>query len=224
MNPDTAAELPFRIMFLDEVFREVGDIGRQRNPIEMRDHKMPTGFYDATRFASCPRSIEPKPTLSGDNKVEARIGKTRIFCRCFDVANRDARLAIKAPRFLHQGRRPIQTGGFTAALRETARDRPRSRSQIKRANAGSYDAHRREPIEQLRWKTRAMFCVVSGGFSEIRGKVSHSHFGRHAWLHISLYPRIQFNQRQSRKSNIHMATGVANVNIKDLTLTAPVTL
>ncbi len=179
MNSDTAAELPFWIVLLDQLFRQVSDIGRQRNPIEMRDHKMPARFHDAPRFTRRALSIEPKPTLSGDDQVEARFRKTRVFGCCFDVANRDTRLAIDAPRFLHQRRRPIQTHRFTAALRETARDRPCSRPQIERARAGLYYAHRREAIEQFRWKTRPMFAVVGGGFSEIRGKLSHSHFGRH---------------------------------------------
>ena len=107
MNPDTAAELPFRIMFLDELFRNIGDIARQRNPIEMRDYKMPAGFYDATRFVRRPPSIKPKLTLAGDHKIEARFRKTRVFGRCFDVAHRYAHLAIQTPCFLHQRRRPI---------------------------------------------------------------------------------------------------------------------
>ena len=107
MNPDTAAKLPFRIMFLDQLLRQVGNTGGQWNPIEMGDHKMPTRFYDTPRFARRAPSIEPMPTLAGDDKVEARFGETRVFGCGFDVANRDARLAIDAPRFLQQRRRPI---------------------------------------------------------------------------------------------------------------------
>jgi len=190
MHPHTAAELPLRIMFLDELFRLLGDVGRQRNPIEKRDHKMPAGFHNAFRFECRTRPVEPKPALSGQNEVKARFGKTRVFGYRFDVANCDASLAIDASRFLHQRRRAIQTDRFAAALRETARDCPCSRSQIERPHPGSYNAYRREPIEQLRRKARAMLSVVSGGFSEIGGKLSHSHSGRHARVHMSLYPRM----------------------------------
>ena len=86
MNPGAAAKLLFRIMFLDQLFRQVGYIGGQRNPIELRDHEMPTGFYDTPRFGRRPRSIEPEPTLSGDDEVGARIGETRVFGCCFDVS------------------------------------------------------------------------------------------------------------------------------------------
>jgi hypothetical protein len=34
MNPHTAAELPFRIILLDQLFRHFGDVGRQRNHIQ----------------------------------------------------------------------------------------------------------------------------------------------------------------------------------------------
>jgi hypothetical protein len=55
-----------------------------------------------------------------------------------------------------------------------------------------YNTHRCQTLEQFRWKTRAMFAVVNGGLSEIRGQLSFSHFGRHTSLNIFFSSRTKF--------------------------------
>jgi hypothetical protein len=40
MNPHTAAELPFRIMLLDQLFRHFGDVGRQRNHFQSAEFEV----------------------------------------------------------------------------------------------------------------------------------------------------------------------------------------
>src|SRR5580692_6395196 len=176
MNSESAAELPFRIMLLDQLLGRFNHVAGQRNPVEMRDHEPSTWFQHAPRLQGSARTIEPMPALPSRYEIEVRRGQSSLFRCCIHVFQDDACASIQLGRLLHQWRRSIESGSVASAKRETARDRPGPRSEVERAHSGFQDSRCCQPLEKFVGKPCAMTSIVARGLAEIGAQFLEPYF------------------------------------------------
>src|SRR5512147_2874383 len=167
MDAGPATGLPLRVMLLDKLLGRFDHVARQRNPVEVRDDEPATWHQQTPRFQRCRRAVEPVPTLTRRDDVEAAIRQARGLGGRNHITKADAGIAVEPARFVEQRSGWIEPGHVAAAAREAARQRPGAGAEIEDTLTRHTDAERGEPVQKSVRKPSPMAAVVLGRLAEV---------------------------------------------------------
>jgi hypothetical protein len=168
MDAQPPAELPVRVVLLDQLLGRSHQVARQRNPVEVRDHERSRRAQHARDLGrrACP--VEPVPALPGRHQVGARLGKTCLFRARHAVLAGEALSRVDLAGLLEHRRRGIDTDHATAAPREATTQAARAGAEIDHVLARRAQPEGRQPLEERVREAGAVSRVVLRRLAEVR--------------------------------------------------------